>query len=67
MRVCVGPVMSGLNFVARRPILVEDGEDTISRLCHTGERLTNLLQNHSAEVFRQFNDERGFLRCDVLR
>ena len=44
MRVCVGPDMSWLNFVGRRPFPLEDGEDTISRLCPIGERLTNLLQ-----------------------
>ena len=60
-RVCVGPGMSWLNFVGRRPFPVEDGEDTISRVCPIGERLTNLLQNHSAVGFGQVNDQReGF-------
>ena len=59
MRVCVGPDVSWLIFVDRRPFPMEDGEDTISRLlCPAGERLTNLIQNHSAEAFWQVNDQR---------
>ena len=57
MRVCVCPDMSLLNFVGRRPFPLEDREDTISRLCPIGERLTNLLHDHSAEAFRQINDQ----------
>ena len=58
MRVCVGPDMSWLNFVGRRLSTPdEDGEDTISKLRPIGERLTNLLQNYSAEAFRQINDQ----------
>ena len=53
--------MSWLDIVGRRPFPVEDGEDTISRLCCIGERLTNLLQNFSAEAFQQVYDLReGF-------
>ena len=53
MRVCVGPGIGWLNFAGRRPFPLEDGEDTISRLCTIGDRLTNLLRNHSAEAIRQ--------------
>ena len=57
MQLCVGPDMSWLNFVGRRPFpLEEDGEHTISKLCPIGERLTNLVQNYSAEAFQQIND-----------
>ena len=68
MRVCVGPDVSWLDIVGRRPFPVEDGEDTISRLCCIGERLTNLLQNFSAEAFQQVYDLReGFFSCAAFR
>ena len=57
MRVCVGPDVSWLTFVGRRPFPLEDGEDTISRLCPIGERRTNLSQNHSAEALLLFSAE----------
>jgi len=61
MRVCVGLDMIWLDFVSRRPLPLEDGETTVSKLCPIAKRLTNLLQNHSAEAFRQINDQiKGF-------
>ena len=57
MRVCVGPDVIWLDFVSPRPLPLEGGETTISKLCPIADRLTNLLQNHCAEAFRQINDQ----------
>ena len=53
MRVCVGLDMIWLDFMSRRPLPLEDGETTISKLCLIAERLSNSLLNHSVEAFRQ--------------
>ena len=48
--------MIWLDLTSRRPLPLEDGETTISRLCLIAERLTNPLHNHSVEAFRQIDD-----------
>ena len=53
MRVCVGLDMIWLDFMSLRPLSLEDGETTISKLCLIAERLSNSLLNHSVEAFRQ--------------
>ena len=57
MRVCVRLDVIWLDFVSRRLLPLEEGEVAISNLCPIAGRLTNLLQNHSAEAFRQVNDQ----------
>ena len=69
MRVYVGLEMMWLDFVSRRPMPLEDEETTIFQLYPTAERLTNVVQKHSAQAFRQINDRiEGFsLACEVIR
>ena len=55
MRVCVGLDMIWLDFMSRRPLPLEDGETTISKLCFIAERLSSSLLNHSVEAFRQIS------------
>ena len=55
-RVCVGLDMIWLDFMSRRPLPLEDGETTISKLCPIAESLTNPLHNHSVEAFRLIDD-----------
>ena len=55
-RVSVGLDVIWLDLMSRRPLPLEDGETTISRLCLIAERLTNPLHNHSVEAFRQIDD-----------
>ena len=53
MRVYVGLDMIWLDFMSWRPLPLEDGETTISKLCLIAERLSNSLLNQSVEAFRQ--------------
>ena len=57
-----------LDFVSWRPMPLEDEETTILQLYTIAVRLTNVVQKHSAEAFRQINDQiEGFLAFDAIR
>ena len=59
MRVCGGLDTIWLDFMSRRPLPLEDGETTISKLCLFAERLSNSALNQSVEAFREIGVTSG--------